>query len=115
MLRQDLIELMMNLLREVLTEAGSDQVVEVAPTVPLVGPRAVVDSLDLVSFIAAIEETFSDSYGLEVALVTEAALSRRNSPFRTIETLADYVQELIGAAPAPDVPISAEPASQLGR
>ena len=78
------------------------------------GPRAIVDSLDLVSFIAAVEEACSDTYNLEISLVTEAALSRRHSPFRTIETLADYVQELIGTPPALEVPPRAEPASPLG-
>ena len=58
------------------------------------GEDAVVTSLSLVSFIADVESTLADSYDIDVTLVSEHALSRRRSPFRTIATLADYVVEL---------------------
>ena len=64
---------------------------------PLIGPKAVVSSLGLVSFIADAEIMVAEEHGVEVTLVSEDALSRSRSPFSTIETLADYIAELASA------------------
>lgn len=61
---------------------------------PLVGPCAVVTSLVFVQFVADVEAVLSEEFGREVILVSEEALSRRHSPFRTLGTLVDYVLEL---------------------
>ncbi|MFP5355463.1 MAG: hypothetical protein ACLGIK_10005, partial [Gemmatimonadota bacterium] len=49
----------------------------------------------LVSFIADVESTLMEKYNLQVTLVSERALSRKKSPFRSVEALADYVMELV--------------------
>ena len=36
-----------------------------------------------------------ENYNLTLTLVSERALSRKKSPFRTINALADYVFELV--------------------
>jgi len=66
-------------------------------TSALIGPHAIIASLSLVSFIADAEIMLSEDHGLELVLVSEAALSRSKSPFLTIETLAAYIAELAGA------------------
>ena len=66
-------------------------------TLPLVGDHAAVTSMGLVSFIADVESTLADSHNISVTLVSEQALSRTRSPFRSIDALADYIMELIAA------------------
>lgn len=65
-------------------------------TSALIGPHAIIASLSLVSFIADAEIMLSEDDGLDLVLVSEAALSRSKSPFLTIETLASYIAELAG-------------------
>jgi len=98
--KRELVDLMVALLGRVLSEQGEADG-EVRPSSPLVGEEAVVTSLSLVSFIADVESTLAESHDLEVTLVSEHALSRHRSPFRTIETLADYVVELTSGRPEP--------------
>jgi len=61
----------------------------------LFGKDSVLDSMGLVNIIIDIESRFLDK-DIEISLTSEAAMSRRRSPFRTVETLADFIMEQIG-------------------
>jgi hypothetical protein len=101
MQREQLIELMLGLLQGVLdeqaVEAAGSEPARAMETLPLVGENAAVTSMGLVSFVADVESTLVDVHGVSVTLVSEQALSRKRSPFRSVEALADYVMELVGA------------------
>jgi hypothetical protein len=49
----------------------------------------------------------AETWEAEIILVNESALSRKNSPFRTVSTLADYVLELVGEPVDSDIAITA--------
>jgi acyl carrier protein len=66
------------------------------PDAPLFGREAPLDSLGLVSLIVDLEQRLAEALGAGVVLADERALSRRSSPFRSIDTLARYVVELAG-------------------
>lgn len=59
------------------------------------GRDSLLDSLGLVTLIAAFEREIEDAYEVTVLLADERAMSREHSPFRTAGTLADYAAELI--------------------
>src|SRR5579859_1620980 len=69
--------------------------IENKPDTPLMGPDAALDSLTLVSLLVSIEGRIVDKTGKAVTLADEKAMSRKHSPFRTTQTLADYVMELL--------------------
>jgi D-alanine--poly(phosphoribitol) ligase subunit 2 len=54
-----------------------------------------LDSLGIVRFIILVEEKIEDETDLALTLANEKAMSRKNSPFKTLQTLADYIQELM--------------------
>ena len=60
----------------------------------LFGKDSVLDSMGLVNVIIDIESRFLDD-DIEISLTSEKAMSRRNSPFRTVATLAEYIIEQI--------------------
>jgi len=62
----------------------------------LFGSESVLDSMGLVNVIIDIESRFLDE-GYEISLISEKAMSRRNSPFRTIATLSEFIEEQITA------------------
>ena len=66
-----------------------------APETRLVGPQSVLDSMHLVSLIVAIEREVEDTFSLTLTLADERALSIKESPFRSIQSLADYIGILI--------------------
>lgn len=54
-----------------------------------------MDSMGLVQFIVMVEERIDDELGVEVSLASDKAMSRRNSPFLTLGTLAAYIEECL--------------------
>ena len=93
--KDQLIPMMVKLLQTALADhAVAGEVPVARPDSPLVGGEAVITSMALVSFVTDVESTLAQDFNLEVTLVSEKALSRKNSPFRSVEALADYVLEL---------------------
>jgi D-alanine--poly(phosphoribitol) ligase subunit 2 len=54
-----------------------------------------LDSLGIVRFIILVEEKIEDETDLSITLANEKAMSRKNSPFKTLQALANYIQELM--------------------
>ncbi len=66
-----------------------------APETRLLGSQSVLDSMHLVSLIVTIEREVEDAFGVALTLADERALSMNASPFRSIQSLADYIGILI--------------------
>ena len=66
-----------------------------APETRLLGSQSVLDSLHLVSLIITIEREVEDAFGVALTLADERALSMKASPFRSIQSLADYIGILV--------------------
>lgn len=69
-----------------------------APETRLLGSQSVLDSMHLVSLIVTIEREVEDAFGVALTLADERALSMKASPFRSIQSLADYIGILITEA-----------------
>ena len=74
----------------------NEQTVNVDADTTLFGVNSMLDSMGLVNVIIDIESRFLDE-DYEISLTSEKAMSRRNSPFRTISTLAEFIEEQITA------------------
>jgi acyl carrier protein len=64
----------------------------------LLGSQSVLDSMHLVSLIVTVEREVEDAFGVALTLADERALSMNASPFRSIQSLADYIGILIADA-----------------
>lgn len=87
--------LVVSAVREYGEEAGNAALSEVSPETILYGQGGVLDSLALVSVIVDLEAKISDQLGVNVVLADEKAMSQMRSPFRSIGSLADYVELLV--------------------
>lgn len=87
-------ELIKNVIEEI--NEDLDTPIEINDEVVLIGDGAVLDSFDFVNLTVLIEEMVSDEFDKEITLVNEKAFSKKNSPFRNIEALTNYIQELLG-------------------
>jgi hypothetical protein len=72
--------------------------IEKSPSTQLYGEGAPLTSLDVVTFVIEVEERVASETGKAIRLVSPSAMSRKNSPFRTFGTLADYIDELLREA-----------------
>lgn len=62
---------------------------------PLFGGKGVLDSLGLVSFLISLEQKIEDNTGISLTIADEKAMSLKNSPFKTIGTLHNYLKKII--------------------
>ena len=82
---------------EINGELTDGQRLEKDPSTVLFGNNAKIDSMALVSFIVAVEEQILNELGIAMTLADDKAMSMQRSPFRTLETLVDYVKSRIQA------------------
>jgi D-alanine--poly(phosphoribitol) ligase subunit 2 len=68
-----------------------DHRLDASSDVPLLGAHSQLDSLSLVRFIITVERQVETDLNVAVSLTDERAMSQRNSPYRTIGTLIDYI------------------------
>lgn len=71
---------------------------ELSPELKIFGEGSVFDSLTLVRFVIAIQDQILEVTDKTVVLATQQAMSRSNSPFRTVTTLSEYIDELLAEA-----------------
>jgi len=64
----------------------------------LFGRDSDLDSLGLVNLIVSVEENINDRFDVSISIVDEKALSQKNSPFKSVETLTDYLMQLLNQA-----------------
>lgn len=57
-----------------------------------------LDSMGLVNFVVSIEEKIQEHFNLDVTLADDKAMSQSRSPFRTIGSLAEYIENIINKA-----------------
>ena len=88
-------ELILGALNDVNDEQPEDERIEVGPTTPLFGPDAQIDSLALVSVIVDVETALNVDYDLPISLTDDRAMTREISPFDDVQTLKDYIVELV--------------------
>jgi acyl carrier protein len=79
-------------------ELPPDRQVVKNPETRLFGSQSMLDSLKLVSLIVATEREIEEAFGVALTLADERALSMKNSPFRSIQSLADHVEVLLKEA-----------------
>jgi acyl carrier protein len=54
-----------------------------------------LDSLGLVRFIVMVEDRIEDLTSIRLTLASERAMSRKTSPFKNLQTLADFIRECL--------------------
>ena len=76
-----------------LNAANDEKTVTKAEDTALYGASSLLDSVDLVNLLLTLEEALEDEFDIAFVIANEKALSQKNSPFRTVATLANYITE----------------------
>ena len=97
--RSDIERIVLDALCMANLSRDTDRQLEVSPEAPVFGPDSALDSLGLVSLLIDIEEGLRNR-GLEVSLSSERAMSQRHSPFRSVPSLVQFIDDL-AAQPQP--------------
>jgi len=91
-------DLILECLSNINSELDPSEKFEITDNMSLLGSDSALDSLLLVTLVMDIEAEFADTHQLDLTLVSDEAMSRARSPFRTVETLAEYANELVVTA-----------------
>ena len=95
-MRTAVFQIVENAIAELNRELEYPELDKVTEETCLLGGETGLDSLSLVSLIVSIEEVVQDEFDRPVALADERAMSRKNSPYRTVGALTDFIVEMIG-------------------
>ncbi|MDR2603862.1 MAG: hypothetical protein LBC55_00715 [Desulfovibrio sp.] len=60
----------------------------------ILGAEGVFDSMDAMFFLTKVDDLLSEAVGTDVVLTGDDAFSRETTPFRTMGTLAEYIETL---------------------
>jgi len=69
--------------------------IEKSVDAPLYGASGKLESLDFVTLIMEVEEKINAEFGTDITIADENLLSKEKSPFSTLGTLIEYLQELL--------------------
>jgi acyl carrier protein len=87
------IELVKSAVKDLSDELGYESLREPSTDTVLFGGAEGIDSLSLVQIVAQVERLAEEEFAKRVVLADERAMSRRSSPFRTVGTLAELLEE----------------------
>ncbi|MFN3912892.1 hypothetical protein [Hyphomonas sp.] len=92
--RDDAIQAIFNAVDEFNPQLPANLRLPLSEDALIYGEGAPLDSLNLVNLIMLVEQHVMDLTGAELILASEAAMSRKRSPYRSIAALVDYVVEV---------------------
>jgi acyl carrier protein len=95
MQRAEVLELVITSLSSALAENGHVSTEPLTESTPLIGRSSALDSLGLVQLLVEVEQRLEQEQDLSITVADDRAMSQRNSPFRTVGTLTDYVWMLL--------------------
>jgi len=84
-----------NFTAELLSDAGKSTEENINQATVLMGEEGLLDSIDLVNLVVTVEQYIEDTYNITITIADEKAMSQKRSPFKTIGSLAEYVELLI--------------------
>ena len=83
--------LIINAVQEINEQLPQEQQLGQSTKTVLFGKDGKLDSLGLVTLLVIIEQNIEDELDVSITIADERAMSQKRSPFRTIGTLADYI------------------------
>jgi acyl carrier protein len=95
MTREEINQVVIDTFKQVAKDNDKPYEGEPGAATAIMGPESTFDSVDLVTFIVALEQNLEDDWSVSIILADDRAMSQAVSPFRTIGSISDYIEMLI--------------------
>lgn len=82
-------------IQEINEQLPAGQTIAAEKSTLLFGREGVLDSLTLVNLIVAAEQKVQETLNVSITLADDRAMSQKNSPFKSVESLANYIVMLV--------------------
>jgi len=93
--QQDVLAAVLEAVTEFNEQLDAEQKLELDTETRLLGRASKLDSFGLVNLIILVEEKLYDKFDKSITLADERAMSQEHSPFRSVQSLADYAYDLL--------------------
>lgn len=97
-MREKLVEIIKMAISELNEQLEDDKKLTYSEDLRLIGKSSNIDSMDFVTLISIIEELVVDEMNKDIHIVSDKAFSKEHSPFYSVNTLIDFIEELIQEA-----------------
>ena len=94
-MKEKIIEVLYSTIDEINELKSKEEKVEKSLDTVLFGASGKLDSLGLVNLIVSTEEKVQDEFDVSITLADERAMSKNDSPFRTVGSLINYIEILL--------------------
>lgn len=85
----------MDSLKEFNEERARDEVLEISNDTILLDVNGKIDSLDFVTLVVIVESNIFNKLDKNITIVSEKAFSKKYSPFKDVESLTEFIVELL--------------------
>ena len=93
MKRSDIVDIIFQSIDELNKE--NDLEISKDVNTKLFGSESNLDSLGLINLITFIEEKIETATGKYITIADERAMSQESTPFKTVDTLTNYIEVLV--------------------
>jgi acyl carrier protein len=93
--KEKINEIVISTVKSLIETFPEDQQFQVTNNTILFGYKSQIESLSLVSIIVDLETIFFDEYDKEISLTDDRAMTRKISPFTSIDSLVEFIYEII--------------------
>ena len=93
--RKTIQNLIIKSVQEINEQLPQEQQLGQSTKTVLFGKDGKLASIGLVNLLVTIEQNIEDVFDVSITIADERAISQKHSPFRTIGTLADYIDMLL--------------------
>lgn len=94
-MQENLLQLVYAAIDDVNSQGAKGTLLEKSPESPLLAGKGGVDSLTFVNLVVALEEQVQIATGKSITLVDENSMGLEERPFRTVGSLAAYVEQVL--------------------
>jgi len=94
-MKEKVQEIILGSLKEFNEEKGKNEVIEISKDTVFIGEDGKFDSLDFITLIVIIEDNIFNKLGRNITIVSEKAFSKEYSPFNNVESLTEFIVELL--------------------
>ncbi len=93
--KEEIVQLLLGVVKETNLLRGKKDQLPLTPDLQLVGAESSLDSLGLLNLIVAIENALQKEISQSISLSDLSDLEDPNGSFRSLQSLADYVLQLM--------------------
>lgn len=94
-MKEKIQKIILDSLQEFNEEIDEDKILKISNDTVLLDKNGELDSLDFITLVCIVESNIFDKFEKNITIVSEKAFSKKYSPFKNVERLTEFIEELL--------------------